>query len=202
MSESIITKKALSEGLKELMKHKSFSKISIADITQQCGLNRQTFYYHFQDKYELLNWIYYNEAIVPLTVDLTFDTWGRKLLEMLRTMKRESYFYENALKSPGGNEFESYLLSFSRELAGSIFKKLDTEHRITEEDIEFYAKFFSFGIVGMIVLWAKTGMNETPERMIDGFKDLVYDSKMFAVKRYFDTQEANTDAQNQSILNP
>ena len=90
MSESIITKKALSEGLKELMKHKSFSKISIADITQQCGLNRQTFYYHFQDKYELLNWIYYNEAIVPLTVDLTFDTWDRKLLEMLRTMKRES----------------------------------------------------------------------------------------------------------------
>ena len=72
-----------------------------------------------------------------------------------------------------------------------VFRKFDTERRVTDEDIAFYAKFFSFGIVGMIVLWAKTGMNDSPERMIDGFKDLVYDSKMFAVKRYFDAQKTD-----------
>lgn len=55
MSDSLITKKAIASGIKELTQKKSFNKISIRDITDQCGLNRQTFYYHFQDKYELIN---------------------------------------------------------------------------------------------------------------------------------------------------
>ena len=43
--------------MKELMKRKSLEKITVSDIVQNCGLNRQTFYYHFQDKYDLVNWI-------------------------------------------------------------------------------------------------------------------------------------------------
>ena len=53
MSDSLITKKAIAGALKTVCKEKAFDKISIADITAACGLNRQTFYYHFQDKYEL-----------------------------------------------------------------------------------------------------------------------------------------------------
>lgn len=48
MAESLITKKAIAGGLMELCQHKRFEKISIADITNICGLNRQTFYYHLQ----------------------------------------------------------------------------------------------------------------------------------------------------------
>ena len=50
MSDSIITKKALALGLKELLKKKSFDNVIVSDITDICGLNRQTFYYHFHDK--------------------------------------------------------------------------------------------------------------------------------------------------------
>ena len=95
VSESLITKKAIAYGLKELTKKKSFDKITIRDITETCGLNRQTFYYHFQDKYELADWIYYNEAISIIINDLTFDNWDSKLLLMLTQMKNESYFYQN-----------------------------------------------------------------------------------------------------------
>ena len=63
MPDSNITKHAIAAALKELCREKSFDKISIADITSTCGLNRQTFYYHFEDKYELLNWIYYTEGV-------------------------------------------------------------------------------------------------------------------------------------------
>ena len=51
MSESLITKKAIATALKSLILEKPFDKISIANLTKACGLNRQTFYYHFQDKY-------------------------------------------------------------------------------------------------------------------------------------------------------
>ena len=75
MSDSMITKKALAEGFKELVKKKNFESITVLDITEKCGLNRQTFYYHFHDKYELVNWIYYNEALRVLANDLSFNTW-------------------------------------------------------------------------------------------------------------------------------
>ena len=67
MSESITTKNAIAAGFRTLMEKKSFEKITISDITDECGLNRQTFYYHFKDKYDLLNWIFYNEIITLLT---------------------------------------------------------------------------------------------------------------------------------------
>jgi len=186
MSESFITKKALSSGLKDLMKSKSFDKITIEDITSQCGLNRQTFYYHFQDKYELINWIYFNEAIGILSSDLSLETWSDRILAMLTAMKRESGFYENALKSSGSEELERYLLSFSNELFRNLIEKIDQSRTIPVDDVNFIAQFYSFGCVGLIASWAKAGMTASPESMVSHLKTLVYDSRMFAVKRYRD----------------
>ena len=61
MSE--ITKKALAASLKKLLSKNELSKITISNITNDCGVNRQTFYYHFKDVYDLLEWIYLNEVI-------------------------------------------------------------------------------------------------------------------------------------------
>ena len=63
MPDSNITKKALANALKELMAEVSFRSISISDICGRCDMSRKSFYYHFKDKYDLVNWIYYNEFI-------------------------------------------------------------------------------------------------------------------------------------------
>lgn len=55
MADSNITKRALAHALKELMEEKNFSKISVADICEKCDMNRKSFYYHFKDKYDLVN---------------------------------------------------------------------------------------------------------------------------------------------------
>ena len=57
MSESSITKRAVAQSLKSLMREKDFGKISVSDITLRGGITRQTFYYHFAFKYDLLLWI-------------------------------------------------------------------------------------------------------------------------------------------------
>ncbi|MEG1932709.1 MAG: TetR family transcriptional regulator, partial [Pygmaiobacter sp.] len=63
MADSAHTKRVLGDSLKELMQKKPLAKISVGDITAHCGINRQTFYYHFKDKYDLVNWIYTSETI-------------------------------------------------------------------------------------------------------------------------------------------
>ena len=55
MADSNITKKALADSMKNLMENEDFSKISVADICNKCGMNRKSFYYHFKDKYDLVN---------------------------------------------------------------------------------------------------------------------------------------------------
>ena len=74
MSE--ITKRALATSLKKLLSQKELTKISIKDITDDCGIQRQTFYYHFADVYDLIEWIYTNEVIKPIIHDKdTYEKW-------------------------------------------------------------------------------------------------------------------------------
>lgn len=61
MADSNITKNALAAALEELMGEKPFDKIKISDICDRCGMNRKSFYYHFRDNYDLVNWIFDNE---------------------------------------------------------------------------------------------------------------------------------------------
>lgn len=51
---SQITKRALASSLKKMMEKKPLSKITVTDLTRECGINRHTFYYHFKDIYDLV----------------------------------------------------------------------------------------------------------------------------------------------------
>ncbi|WFR58728.1 dihydroxyacetone kinase transcriptional activator DhaS [Anaerocolumna sp. AGMB13025] len=185
MSDSLITKQAIASGLKSLMNQKGFDKITISDITKSCGLNRQTFYYHFQDKFELLNWIFYNEVITVLTDGLSLDNWQDNLFRMLKVMEDNKVFYQNAINQSFQNEFSEYLINIAVELFCDIIDNLAKDNLMKEEDKKFIAEFYSFGVVGLIVAWAKGGMRKSTEVMIRQITTLVEDSKSFAVKRYF-----------------
>ena len=63
MANFNITKQALSNCFERTYGRSSFEKIRIADICKRCGMNRKSFYYHFKDKYDLLNWIFDTEFI-------------------------------------------------------------------------------------------------------------------------------------------
>ena len=184
MSDSLITKKAIAAGLKEITKKKNFDKITVSDITEICGLNRQTFYYHFQDKYELVDWIYYNEVISIMVNDLDYDNWDTKILQFLTKIKEEDYFYINTLKAPVENEFREYLFKVTVELLCDIISEITANSTANEKDIRFIAEFYAFGIVGVIVSWAQHGMKETPKYITAQLKNLVDGTEKYATLRY------------------
>lgn len=57
-----LTKKALAASVMKLLESKPLDKITIKDITDECGVTRNTFYYHFQDIYDLCSWIFISRA--------------------------------------------------------------------------------------------------------------------------------------------
>jgi len=185
LSESSITKKAIANGLKKLLKIKPFEKITISDITNQCGLNRQTFYYHFQDKYDLVNWIYYQEAIMVITQDLSIENWDIKVLDLLTTMKEDALFYQTTLKDIYSDEFKNYLFSVSKGIFLEFIEHFIANSEMKDEKKTFIAEFISYGIVGMINDWVQKGMKQSPEEITQNIRDIIYDSRMLAVSRYF-----------------
>jgi len=79
LADSNITKRALANALKELMVEMPFEKINVADISGRCDMNRKSFYYHFKDKYDLVNWIFDTEFIA-IARGKKFETgWDFKL---------------------------------------------------------------------------------------------------------------------------
>ncbi|WP_310605257.1 dihydroxyacetone kinase transcriptional activator DhaS [Anaerosporobacter sp.] len=181
MSESMITKQAIATGFKQLMNEKTFDKITILDITKTCDLNRQTFYYHFHDKYELLNWIFYTEVIQVLTDELSFDTWPDNLYSMLTIIKENDTFYRNAINHSFQEEFRDYLLHISETLFCGIIEHMNGDYTILpQEDKKFLARFLSYGVVDSIIWWIKDGMIHSPLELKKKIVSIVNKCKQYA----------------------
>ena len=88
MADSNITKRALANELQELMAEQPFEKINVAQICQRCHMNRKSFYYHFRDKYDLVNWIFDTEFIALITGLLLKRAAATSIKTMLFTAKR------------------------------------------------------------------------------------------------------------------
>lgn len=171
MANSDITKKALAETLKKLGLKKDLNKISVSEIVNDCGVNRQTFYYHFSDKYDLLRWIYETEIFDPLMDNLSFDNWEGKMIVALKTIKRMSQFFTNTIRS-SNSFFENYLQKTLEKVFVGAIEDLDPNNETSEKEKELYAKFLTFGVSGVIVDWVLNGAKEKEEKLVSDLKKM------------------------------
>lgn len=183
MADSILTKRAISEGMKALCQTKSFDKITISDLTGACGLNRQTFYYHFEDKFELLNWTYYHDAFQYLVEGITLDNWDDHLKTLLVIMKRDKIFYSNTIKCQP-DFFTNYLFETTQTLFYEAMCKLDVSEQLPDADKRFHARFYAYGCCGVVTEWVRNGMKQTPEELSSQLRRLARDSERFASQLY------------------
>lgn len=179
------TKIKLAQALKELIRTEPFEKITISDITEKCNVHRQTFYYHFQDRYELLDWLLYKELFIPLAEGFTFDNMYEKLLTMFSTMFDDKKFYQNALKI-NREDVTRFVGNIVTEEFLRIIKSLRKENNVSFVDSDeemFISEFFGYGVSGVVFNWVSKGMKETPDIMIERMECLVNTCKTVIISR-------------------
>ena len=81
------TKRAMADALKKLMTQKPLDKITIQELMEQCGMKRQNFYYHFEDIYDLLRWMFQEEAVSLLEQREGALLWQEGLLQLFRYLQ-------------------------------------------------------------------------------------------------------------------
>ena len=168
MADSNITKRALASALKELINEKPFGKISVSDICEKCDMNRKSFYYHFKDKYDLVNWIFDTEFIAIVNKKINYTGWDF-LNELCNYLYINKDFYRKALKIEGQNSFKEHF----RELLQSVIAEQLKGILNNTEIQDFHINFFTDGFVSAIGRWIADKECANPREFLSLLKSCI-----------------------------
>ena len=93
------TKRMLSMSLKKLLSKTTLDNITIQDITDDAEVSRKTFYYHFQDIYDLLDWTLQEDARHLLADKINLDNWEESIAALFVYMQENRLLVLNAFHS-------------------------------------------------------------------------------------------------------
>ena len=167
------TKKALAASLKKLLTQKPLDKITVIDIVEDCEVNRQTFYYHFQDIYDLIDWIYTSEATKALDGKKTYETWQQGYMHIFEYVLRNKDFVLSTFHSVSRSHLERYLYNEVYNLLIEVVEEKAVGMTVREEDKAFIARYHKYGLVGLMQEWIETGMKEKPSAIIERLDILI-----------------------------
>lgn len=178
------TKKALAMSLKKLMAEKPLDSITVVDIAEDCEVNRQTFYYHFRDIYDLIKWIYTSEATRALGGKKTYDSWQQGFLQIFEYVLENRTFVLKTYHSSCLGHLARYLYDVTYDLLIGVVEEKAAGLSVRDDDKEFIANFYKYGFVGLMLDWIGQGMMEKPAVIIAHLSTLIEGDFATALERF------------------
>ena len=169
------TKAALEASLKKLLLKKPLDKITINDLTTDCGISRMAFYYHFKDIYDLVEWSCLEDATQALQHHVyrppvassqeqalqgkkTYETWQEGLQQIFEAVLENKPFIMNVYHSVSREQIETYLFHLTHDLLYGVVQEKAKGTGISEADQSFIADFYKYSFTGVMLDWIKDGM--------------------------------------------
>lgn len=181
---SQVTKRALEQSLKNLLLKKPLTKITVSDITDDCGINRMTFYYHFKDIYDLVEWSCLEDAKRALDEKKTYDTWQQGLLQIFKAVQENKPFILNVYRCVHREQVEKYLQPLVDQLLLNVINEEAAGITVRDEDKQFIAQVYSYMFIGLMLDWIKDDMREDPQQIVEKFSKLIKGSVSVALSRF------------------
>lgn len=182
MSE--VTKRALEASLKHLLLQKPLTKITISDITEDCGINRMTFYYHFKDLYDLVEWSCVEDAAKALEGKKTYDTWQEGFLNIFDAVLENKPLIMNVYRCVSREQIERYLYSLLDSLIIGVIEEKAVGMEIHEIDKQFIADFYEYAFVGIMLDWIAHDMKGDPKYIVDRVSTLIHGDITRALSKF------------------
>lgn len=171
-----IVKKVLASTLKELVEKKSLSKITINDLTKECGVSRQTFYNNFRDIYDLVEWIYLQDTEISIGKEITYDNWQEALVSIFQYISDNRKFILNTYSSFGKEYLEKFLnKEVERFLTKLIFQEIQVTGKEAQQ-VEFSISFYTYALVGVGLDWIEKKMPGTVNELVEKIEQVMLGS--------------------------
>ena len=181
---SSTTKNKLANAYKELASKKDLNKITISDITDLCGVNRQTFYYHFHDIYDLIKWTFTDIAEQAFKGNVTVDTWQAGMENICRVMLEDKEFLTRAFHSSYRECLDRIVFTIAFEISGEIIKNETKDESCYKNSAkELVAMYYGNACGGMLLNWMRTDMKESPEEIAEVLTELTFPNLFETLKK-------------------
>lgn len=151
------TKEKLGLSLKKHMMTAPLDTISVINLTKDCKVNRQTFYYHFRNIYDLLTWVFLNEEVEKPTNQELEDG----ILIVLRYVKHNESLIKNTLASAAKDLVREFLFNYLYNLCLDFIAKKDHEKKLTSAERKLLARVYGSGLTSSIIAWIEDEVNFT-----------------------------------------
>lgn len=161
------TKLALEASLKRLLLHKKIDKITINDLTMDCGISRMSFYYHFKDIYDLVEWVCVEDGKKALQGKKTYDTWQEGMTQVFEAVMENKPFILNVYSAVSREKIESYLYKLTYELIAGVVDEKCAGIDLADENRAFIAEFYKYGFVGIMLNWIDRGMKDDYKEIVE-----------------------------------
>ena len=146
--KSQITEEALVAGMKHLITVMPFEKITVKEIADAANVKRPTFYNHFKDKYDLMNWIYDTEFI-GVAKNKNYQSGWELAEDVCEYFYVNRDFYRKALRIDEQNCFSEHFRGIAVIILYNDLGKFFGE----DEDLSFYVDFYADALVCAIKRW-------------------------------------------------
>lgn len=177
-----LTKKAILMAFLNLLEQRPFEKITVRDIVVECGITRNTFYYHFEDVYAVLRELMTEQAEragkssgSPASLAQCF----REAMGFALEHKRAAY---HICCSSRREELFRYLSAQAEDVLGRYLLSLPSARGASQEDMNRLAHFYSNALLGLLKDWAEGGMKEDLDREICRTGELLEGSAQSALR--------------------
>lgn len=165
MNLKLNTSQILFDSLKEVLKEKTFDKVTVNDIVKNCGASRATFYYHFKDKFELSCWEF-DKYMQQITNKMSSDKTNLKsnTLHSLTYLEQNKKYYASLIKYDGQNSFYNTFLQIFLKNTSSYYKKLLGVTELSDS-LKFSLEYNAAAHTYTIFQWLKSDCKIKKERL-------------------------------------
>ena len=187
------TKEMLAESLMKLLARRTLDKITIQDIVDDCGYNRQTFYYHFHDIYDLIDWIFAaqtQELIEKCRACGSLDVGVEAVIAYMRENRR---LILNILRSVNGEKLLDNLYRSAQSIVLSALENHPGVQELSAEYRELVAEAFKYALAGLLIDWMRAGIPEDRVNKVRTMKAVYIGALEYALDTVRGLQALNMD---------
>lgn len=184
-SKKEITKNLLANSFKKLILDIPFKNITIKMITDKSKVIRPTFYHHFKDKYEVLEYIVDEDIMKNIYEMVDSDMEYESLKIIFIRLEKNREFIKKAFKVEGQNSFKEILgykiyNIFIRIIDKHELNELYYSNVLTKENM---ARYYTNGLISFIELWVDKGCEYSGMDMFEAYTYMVSHSIMDIIKK-------------------
>ncbi len=161
-----LTRQAIITSFMKLLNERSLDKITVKDIVTDCGINRNTFYYHYQDIYALLEDIFASEARKVIEKNESLLNWQEGLISSTQFALNNKRAIYHVYNSVNRDQLERYLFRVAEDLMEKIVRQFSDGLNVSDEDIRYITIFYKHATVGILIEWLQRGMKDDPKEVI------------------------------------